>query len=232
MMERDQMSGSHDCGGDAAAYVLGALEGHELEAFRAHLEQCAVCRDEVDAFGGVVNVLPIAAPQQRASRSLRRRVMRDVRQESRRAAHSARPMRSLPALGGRGWAAAGTACAVVAAAVVVGLNLGGGGGATVFPARVSRIAGTAQLRLTNGHAELVVHHLTPPGRRRVYEVWLQHGNAAPVPASVLFGVNSTGDADIGLPTNLHGVSAVLVTSEPLGGTNAPTRNPVIVARLD
>jgi hypothetical protein len=86
--------------------------------------------------------------------------------------------------------------------------------------------------MTNGHAELVVHHLTPPGRRRVYEVWLQHGNAAPVPASVLFGVNSTGDADIGLPTNLHGVSTVMVTSEPLGGTNAPTHKPVIVARLD
>ena len=123
------MSGSHDCGGDAAAYVLGALEGHELEAFRAHLEQCAVCRDEVDAFGGVVNVLPIAAPQQRASRSLRRRVMRDVRQEPRRAAsliagRPARPARhavalSPVALGRRGWAAAGAACAVVAAAVVV-----------------------------------------------------------------------------------------------------------------
>ena len=225
------MSGSHDCGADAAAYVLGALEGPELEAFRTHLEQCAVCRYEVDAFGGVVNVLPIAAPQQRASRSLRRRVMREVRQEPRRAPPSARPARSRPALGGRAWAAAGTACAVVAAAVVVGLNLGGGGGATVFPARVSGI-GTAELRLTNGHAELVVHDLTPPGRRRVYEVWLRRGSAAPVPASVLFGVNSTGDADIGLPTKLHGVTAVLVTSEPLGGTTTPTRKPVIVARLD
>jgi len=232
MTERDQMPGSHDCGGDAAAYVLGALEGQELEAFRTHLERCAVCRDEVDAFGGVVNVLPIAAPQQRASRGLRRRVMREVRKEPRRAARPGRAGWSLSALGGRAWAAGGAALSVVAAAVVVGLTLGGGGGATVFPARVEGIAGTAQLRLTNGHAELVVHHLTPPGRRRVYEVWLQRGNAAPVPASVLFGVNATGDADVGLPTNLHGVSAVLITSEPLGGTKVPTHKPVIVARLD
>ena len=114
----------------------------------------------------------------------------------------------------------------------MGLTLGGGGGASVIPARVERIAGTAEIRLTNGHAELVVHHLTAPARRRVYEVWLQHGSSAPVPASVLFGVNSTGDADVGLPAKLHGVSAVLVTSEPLGGTKHPTRAPVIVARLD
>jgi hypothetical protein len=53
-----------------------------------------------------------------------------------------------------------------------------------------------------------------------------------VPASVLFGVSSTGDADIGLPTNLHGVSLVMITSEPLGGTSKPTQAPVIVARLD
>jgi anti-sigma-K factor RskA len=231
MTEREQMSGSHDCGGDAAAYVLGALEGQELQAFRMHLVQCAVCRDEVDAFGGVVNVLPIAAPQQRASRGLRRRVMREVRSEPRRAARPGRAGWSPSALGGRAWAAGAAACAVAAAAVVVGLSLGGGG-ATVVAARVKGIAGTAQLRLTNGHAELVVHHLTAPGRHRVYEVWLQRGSSAPVPASVLFGLNSTGDADIGLPTNLHGVSAVLVTSEPLGGSKAPTRTPVIVARLD
>jgi len=232
MTQRDQMSGSHDCGGDAAAYVLGALEGQELEAFRTHLEQCAVCRDEVDAFGGVVNVLPIAAPQQRASRGLRRRVMREVRKEPRRAAHPGRFGWSLSALGGRAWAVGGAACAVVAAAVVVGLTVSSGGGATVVPARVIGIAGTAQLRLTNGHAELVVHHLTPPGRRRVYEVWLQRGSSAPVPASVLFAVSADGDADVRLPTRLHGVSTVMVTSEPLGGTSKPTHAPVIVARLD
>ena len=36
-----------DCGADAAAYVLGSLERSEAEAFRAHLQTCAVCRDEV-----------------------------------------------------------------------------------------------------------------------------------------------------------------------------------------
>ena len=40
MTDGERMSGSHECG-DAAAYVLGALEPQELEAFRAHLRRLA-----------------------------------------------------------------------------------------------------------------------------------------------------------------------------------------------
>lgn len=65
----------------------------------------------------------------------------------------------------------------------------------------------------------------------MYEVWLQRGSSNPVPASVLFGVSGSGDADVGIPGDLRGVSAVMVTPEPLGGTSTPTHAPVIVARL-
>ena len=51
-----------DCGGDAAAYVLGALEPLEVDAFRAHLAGCIVCRDEVAALQQVADALPMAAP--------------------------------------------------------------------------------------------------------------------------------------------------------------------------
>ncbi|MGD1057117.1 MAG: zf-HC2 domain-containing protein [Solirubrobacteraceae bacterium] len=37
------------CGDNAAPYVLGALTDEEHEAFRGHLESCAVCREEVAA---------------------------------------------------------------------------------------------------------------------------------------------------------------------------------------
>ena len=117
------------------------------------------------------------------------------------------------------------------AGVVVGLELSAGAAATVITAQVSGIAGSAQLRVSGGHAELVVSHVSSPGRGHIYEVWLQRGSAAPVPASVLFGVNSSGDADVGIPGRIHGVSRVMVTAEPLGGTPKPTHNPVIVARL-
>ena len=49
MTDREQHSENRDCGADAAAYVLGALEPGEVEAFRAHMATCVVCRDEVSA---------------------------------------------------------------------------------------------------------------------------------------------------------------------------------------
>lgn len=224
------MSETRDCGGDAAAYTLGALEPREAEAFRAHMRECAVCRDEVEALAGVVQALPMAAHQYEAPRGLSRRVMREVRRES---AAGARGGARLPRLWrGPRLAIAGLGATLLAAGgVVAGVELSAGAAATVISAQVSGIAGSAQLRVANGRAELVVHHLTPPGHGHVYEVWLQSGKAAPVPASVLFGVSSSGDADVGIPRRIHGVSAVMVTQEPLNGTSAPTQAPVIVARL-
>jgi anti-sigma-K factor RskA len=229
MTDREPMSGTPECGGDAAAYALGALEPQEAEAFRFHMQECAVCRDEVEALGGVVQSLPMAVHQYEVPRGLKRSVMREVRQEPVTAgrARMRRAVRQRPRQ-----LIAGLGAAVVAAGgVIAGLELTAGTAAVVVTAQVSGVTGSAQLRVTNGHGELVLRHLTPPGHGHVYEVWLQSGKAAPVPASVLFGVNSAGDADVGIPRRLHGVSAVMVTQEPLGGTPHPTQNPVIVARL-
>ncbi len=49
-----------DCGEDVAAYVLGALEPDEAEAFRRHIADCAECREEVAAFEQVTEALPPA----------------------------------------------------------------------------------------------------------------------------------------------------------------------------
>jgi hypothetical protein len=62
-------------------------------------------------------------------------------------------------------------------------------------------------------------------------MWVQHGNKAPVPTGTLFGVTASGSAAVGVPGNLSGVSAVLVTQEPAGGTLAPTSAPLIVAHI-
>lgn len=229
MSENRDMSGTHDCGGDAAAYVLGALEPAEAAAFRQHLEGCAVCRDELEAFDGVVQALPMAAPQYAAPRHLRRRVMRAVRAEQ---AAGARRARSLPlfgrSLGPRAALAGLAAAAVVAIAIVAG---GTGGGARVIQARVSGVSGTAELRVSGGQGELIVHRLSPPPVHEVYEVWLAAPHTAPSPAGVLFSVTSSGHADLVIPRNLRGISRVMVTAEPDGGSPAPTHTPVIVAPL-
>jgi anti-sigma-K factor RskA len=235
MSDRDRMTDTHDCGADAAAYVLGALEPAEAEAFRAHLDGCAICRDEVDAFQGTVQALPMAAQQVPMPKDLKRRVMRDVRREpklgsgtERRRGWRSSPVWHRP----RAAAAALVAAVVAAAASVTALELAGAGAGALITAQVSGISGTAQLRVVNDHGELIVRHLTAPGRGKVYEVWVQAGrHSQPLPASVLFAVNSGGNADVSLPTSLHGVSAVLVTPEPLGGSRVPTHTPVISARL-
>lgn len=231
MSERVDMSEHHDCGQDAAAYVLGALEPAEAETFRRHLEQCAVCHDEVDALTGVANALPMSAPQFAAPKDVRRDVLRAVRSEP----------KPRPAMGHRArfaWPSTSMALAtlaialVLAAAAVTAVVLTpGSSGGRVVRARVAGIAGSAEVRLSDGRAELIVRHLTPPAGGHVYEVWLKAPAAPPVPASVLFSVNASGGADVGIPANVHGISEILVTPEPHGGSPAPTHPPVITASL-
>ncbi|MGH2842703.1 MAG: anti-sigma factor domain-containing protein [Solirubrobacteraceae bacterium] len=231
----------HECGGDAAAYVLGALESAEAAAFRRHLEECVVCRDEVEALTGVVQALPMAAPQHAAPRRLRRRVLRSVRQQHRLSAavrgsaHGRRgPLAGVVALHPRALAAGALAVvAAVAAAVGIAIGVGGapGTGTRVIEASVSGISGSVQLRVSAHRGELVARHLSAPRRGHVYEVWLKQAGRAPRPAGVLFTVNARGGADVSIPESLRGVGAVLVTPEPAGGTRVPTHTPVIVAQL-
>jgi hypothetical protein len=65
---------------------------------------------------------------------------------------------------------------------------------------------------------------------KVYEVWLERGGRAH-PTDALFTVTSTGRATVGVPGSLKGVTTVMVTAEPEGGSLVPTSKPVIVARI-
>lgn len=232
MSDKDRIADDRDCGEDVAAYALGALDETEAQAFRAHLETCAVCQDELAAFKQVINVLPTSAPAYRASRKLRRRVMSAVAEESRNAAApvAARRRRTLP----RPALAFGGALALAVAAVVVVVAVGSSSSSNprVISAQVTG-TGSASLRVGQGHAELVVHRFQPPPAGQIYEVWLQRGKTgAAIPTKALFSVNDAGDADVDVPGDLHGVTQVMVTREPAGGTQKPTHPPVISAVLD
>jgi hypothetical protein len=221
----DRMTTDRECGGDVAAYVLSALEPEEAEAFRRHMAACAICHDEVAALAAVAQTLPMAAPRLKPPRALRRRVMRAVRADAAAAVRRRRVPRARPAL------ASAVAVVAAAAAVVGGIELSSGGSATrVIQAQVIGSAGSARLRLKDGTAELVVSHFPPPPPGRIYEVWLQRPGRLS-PANVLFDVTRAGTGDVAVPGDMHGVSALLVTPEPDGGSRAPTHTPVIVARL-
>ncbi|MGH2868467.1 MAG: anti-sigma factor, partial [Solirubrobacteraceae bacterium] len=91
--------------------------------------------------------------------------------------------------------------------------------------------GTAQVRLTGGHAELVVSHFAAPPAGHIYEVWLQRSGGKPIPTGALFSVDRSGAGDADVPGRLQGVTQVMVTPEPAGGSRVPTHAPVIRAAL-
>jgi hypothetical protein len=237
MSDKDRIE-SRECGADVAAYALGALDAEELDRFRSHLETCVVCRDELSAFAQIVDVLPMSAPTFEAPASLRRRVLDAIEDEpkvdpaavqqrslaSRKRNRSFRMPRPAFAFG----AALTLAVAIVAVVIAVGSS----------PAPRTRMIdaqvtgqGTASLQVNRGHAELVVHRFEAPPAGQIYEVWLQRGKGSLQPTTALFSVTGQGDADVDVPGDLHGVSHVLVTREPAGGTSRPTHKPVITADL-
>jgi hypothetical protein len=231
MTGTEHSSDTRDCGGDVAAYVLGALEPGEVEAFQAHLETCVVCRDELVAFQHVVDVLPMSAPQHPAPRRLRRRVIRAVNSEPKHEPARGLLPRLADLIGPRPGLALGTGLAVLLLAVGgVLIGSSGGTGTRVYAAQVTG-SGTATVKVTGGHAELIVHHFDPPPAGEIYEVWLKRPDQAPAPTSALFSVTAKGEGDVDVPGNLHGVNLVIVTPEPAGGTRVPTHPAVIRAEL-
>jgi uncharacterized protein (DUF1810 family) len=236
-------SGENRCerGVDVGAYALGALDEHEVEPFREHLESCAECREELAQLQGVTDSLAIAVPHAQAPADLRARLMGVVHGEAellRAAGHEAdRPARArsvwrwrvFPALAATGALAAGVLIGALA------LNTGSAQQTTqVIQAQVLPPAGhdaTAALRKVGSHVQLQVTGMPAPALGRIYEVWLKDGSQAPEPTDALFSVTGQGDGTVGVPGDLKGVSKVMVTEEPAGGSLKPTHSPVIVASV-
>jgi hypothetical protein len=133
-------------------------------------------------------------------------------------------------------ALAGAGAAALAAAGAVGFVIGGGaaggGEARTVQARVlmnGAVAPTASasLRVRGGRGTLLVRDLPAPAPRRVYQLWVQRPAQPPVPAGATFVVRS---GAIDIPHSLKGISRVLVTEEPIGGSRTPSRPPSIVAQ--
>lgn len=232
MSDEHTQPGTGHCGGDVAAYALGALEPAEAEQVARHLETCAICRDELESFRSVVDLLPITAPAIQAPPALRRRVRRAIAAEPRletgaQASHGRRlgswRWSSRPAL-----AVAGTVVAIAVALVIVFTS--GGSSTRTVHAQVTG-QGSASLKISAGRGELVVRHVAPPPKGKIFEVWLVRGKRAPQPTNALFGVTAGGNGEVDVPGSLHGVTQVLVTPEPAGGSKVPTHAPVIAAKL-
>jgi hypothetical protein len=90
-------------------------------------------------------------------------------------------------------------------------------------------SGARVVLIERGHrGELVLRGMRPAPRGQIFEVWLKRGaSAAPQATDALFGVTSAGDASVSVPSDLRGVTEILVTHEPVGGSLHPTSEPLL-----
>jgi anti-sigma-K factor RskA len=231
-----------------ASYLLGALPQDESASFEQHLADCPACREDVAGLRVVVDRLPAASPPADPPLQLRERIVAAVHAEAellQAAGPSAdrvrRPARERR--GSRRFALAGSFAAVALAAVAGGFGLraatDNGTTRTVVQVRTVQASvtgpagagGRAAVVLRSGVATLRVKGLPAPPKGYVYEVWLlKRGAKAPSPTDALFSVNHRGDGRVALPSTA-GVTTVLVTAEPDGGSPAPTTTPFITAPL-
>jgi anti-sigma-K factor RskA len=211
-----------------AAYLLGALEDGERSAFEVHLRGCALCREDAERLGAAVHALPEGVEQLDPPPELKRRVMAEVEAQA-ELMHAARPAPKVRPRR-RAWLAIPAAAAVIAAAVLAGYAIRGGGpGRHVVTARVTAAGAHARIVTQGSSATLEVSGMPPPPAGKVYEVWLKRAGA-PQPTIALFDVARGGRATVRVP-ELRGVRQVLVTAEPAGGSLRPTSAPVIAAQV-
>ncbi len=86
----------------------------------------------------------------------------------------------------------------------------------------------AKLIVRGDHSTLHTERIPRAGSGRVYQVWLmKKGAKSPEPTDALFTTSKGGDAHVDVPGDLDDVQQVLVSHEPIGGSKAPTSDPVI-----
>lgn len=227
---------------NAACYVLGALDEAELTAYTEHLAGCPECAADVVALQPIADSLALGVAQMQAPPVVLERLMAVVSGEAellRAAGHEAdRPVRERPR-----WRVVLRPALALTAALGAGLAIGAlainkSSSPTSSTRTIEAVVvlppgshARAALRRSGSHVELVVASMPAPPPGRIYEVWVERGTRAPSPTDALFSVTSSGSGSVGVPGDLTGVSKVLVTSEPLGGSLKPTRPPVIVASI-
>jgi anti-sigma-K factor RskA len=221
------------------AYLLGALPPDELGAFEAHLRDCPLCRRDVDELRVAADALPVSVAPVAPPPALKDRIMAVVESEAellaaagRRADVPERPARRRRGFGG--WLtrpAVALACAAVllVAGGVAGLVLSGGEDARTVVATAADPRADVKLEIHDDGATLIARDMPPPPEGRIYQVWLKRPGSDPEPTSVLWSTRADGSADVAVPGSLEGVEAVLVTDEPEGGSDVPSKAPVITA---
>ena len=235
---------------DIGAYLLGALNDLERQAFERHLTGCSECQEEVERLRPAADALPGSVVQMDPPPGLKKRLMAEVEADAAAGAErgGAERVGRGPATRFRGRArrdrgAAGglrglrlPRPALVAATLLLGLAIGFGvaqlGGddtrtVSVTVAKAMPEAG-GTLEVGDDSATLRLHDMPDLGGARVYQVWLQHGDSL-VPTRT-FEVGRSGVGRVELP-DVGDARGVYVTREARGGARVPSEKPIVSVSL-
>ncbi len=199
-----------------------------------------MCRHDVEELEIAAEALPLSVPSVTPPAALKDRIMAVVDSEAELLAAATDEPRRAPARPRRRflsvWSlrpAVALACAAVllVAGGVIGALLGGGDETRTVVASTTAQGASAELEVGDDDSILVARNLPEPPPGRTYQVWLKRPGQDPEPTSVLWEPRTDGSAQVAVPGSLDDVEAVLVTDEPRGGSDVPTVEPVITARL-
>jgi anti-sigma-K factor RskA len=226
---------------EVAAYVLGALDPERVAELERHTRGCERCQAEIRWLTPAVDALPQTVERIEPPRELRSRLLAEVRADARAAQDRAAdggPLQRVAAwLRGLGSGpmglrpVVGFAAAVLVVVAVAGYAIGGGIGdggddgssGTVVAGQAPGV--TAKVVMEGSGAALHLHNVRQLPDERVLEAWVQRdGEVRPVRA--LFVPDREGRASTTI-TDMEGVETVMVTTEPPGGSKAPTSSPIV-----
>lgn len=214
---------------DLGAYMLGALEPQEAEAFERHLEGCERCQEELRWLEPAIQALPETVERTEPPRQLREALMAEVREDARAAERPA------PAAPRRRWLlkpAVGFAVLVLLVAGIVGYEVGrdggdeGGGASTI----VRQIDGMTVTMIQEGDGgKLELAGVPQPPEDKVFEAWVaRDGEIEAVPALIVPDRHGHAETTI---ADMTGVEEVMVTVEPRGGSETPTGETVMEMKV-
>jgi anti-sigma factor RsiW len=212
----------------SAPYALDALSREDRERFEAHLRSCDRCRAELAGLTDAAAALAFAVEGPVPPPELRGRILEAARQEP----SNVVPLRPRRAI----FASAAALFAVAATAAAVGFGIWAASlHHSLADARTAnRILGDPSSRhvpVSGARGELVVSpsgaavlalDLPPAPNGKTYEAWIANPN---VHRAGQFNGRTTV-----LPVRVPRGARVMVTIERAGGVDAPTSQPLLIAR--
>jgi anti-sigma-K factor RskA len=242
---------------DVLLYALGSLEGGERQAFEAHLQECAVCRRELQESQEDLGLVALSAAGPRPPARSRERLMNTIAQEPRRTQREAAV--------GKGWMWIPwftTLAFALMAALLFFTNLRikndliavrGASARQEVELRQARemlelLKSPDAMRVTltmgnekpkpqaktiyspqKGRLIFIANNLPPAPAKKAYELWLVPKQGAPVAAGT-FWPDATGNVTMMKTTMPSGMApkAFAVTIENAEGSDTPTM-PIVMS---